>query len=1080
VQGGIQPASSTLATALGLSDKDIKEAKAKGEDLIAMLMDRMKGFEATSVLYGQTFTGQLTAMQEAIHKVAGLGMEPITDALKEGMRGVMETLGSFEKIAYDGADGKKKELEKWTVDPAVVVRIQETTSSVVAFSKSTLSAASAAMEYKDVLLGLAGAYAAVKASQIVGGGVDLAKEKIGAMVAERNLAKATLERAMAEQQALGVSLRRAEADAARGASLTRMAQLEVTAARQNLAAASTDAERARYADRLAQAEANRGAAIRFAAESTDRARSLNQAAAASAQQLAEAHRGVERTATASGLASRAGGAIIGALGGPIGIAITGLSMLAIWWGNSASAAEESARRQEKAIGDIQLALAKDKRDTAMAESAKLAKEYEDSLKKASAAEDLYKQRAGWVDGSRYKRSMDEAKAEAKAAYEKYKEGVDAISKWDMLKNKESVHGVSRPLKDAGATGQDVQMFSKAKAIQAGNGVDIDAVKPRFNENYKSYMEGEGLTTTKAEDRAKKLEKENQRFALALRDVEEGSAKHAELLQRHKDRIAKINKEDKEGSGKGARSLPVDIRALADEEARLQQVRAQIEQVRKSGLAKPDMTDGEKAAEKYRQEAAAARELGKASLAAAKDKLAARAVVRGEAERELKELERANQLRLEFTQADEKRAADLKIANEEAENEYKWLALSNEERAAAQAAWEVEKKARQEILDLQKQQREATTAELKDQLASRIEVVRSQAEEDKITAAARARRQSSLQEWGQIGSDIERALTDSIMRGFEGGKSGIESFKDAIKNSFKTFVVKLLVQPMMNEINSLGAQLLAGQSGVGGAAGGLSLDSLMGLGKMAGKAGDGLSWLGDALGMDSLKSLGGSLNNLMGGANSAGAALNNVGSLFGSTGFASSALDSAGSFLSSSAAYGMGNSLSSFSSGLANASGNLSSWSTSLTGLRDATSGVASGFSSWSPSLQGMGSGASSGAGSAASGASSLSTYAGYASAAYNLFNSIKTGKGWGSTIGSAAYFIPGIGPIAGTIGTLLGGLADSAFGHKGGPKTGGNANAVFDASGNVFGPPLWPKAESARPPNSVPIVPAIGPIPGIK
>jgi hypothetical protein len=191
-----------------------------------------------------------------------------------------------------------------------------------------------------------------------------------------------------------------------------------------------------------------------------------------------------------------------------------------------------------------------------------------------------------------------------------------------------------------------------------------------------------------------------------------------------------------------------------------------------------------------------------------------------------------------------------------------------------------------------------------------------------------------------------------MRGFEGGKSGIESFKDAIENSFKTFVVKLLVQPMMNEINSLGAQLLAGQSGVGGAAGGLSLDSLMGLGKMAGKAGDGLSWLGDALGMDSLKSLGGNLNNLMGGANSAGAALNNVGSLFGSTGFASSALDSAGSFLSSSAAYGMGNSLSSFSSGLANASGNLSSWSTSLTGLRDATSGVASGFSSWSPSLQG--------------------------------------------------------------------------------------------------------------------------------
>jgi len=632
--------------------------------------------------------------------------------------------------------------------------------------------------------------------------------------------------------------------------------------------------------------------------------------------------------------------------------------------------------------------------------------------------------------------MDEAKAKAEAAYEKYKEGVDAISKWDMLKNKESVHGVSRPLKDAGATGQDVQMFSKAKAIQAGNGVDIDAVKPRFNENYKSYMEGEGLTTTKAEDRAKKLEKENQRFALALRDVEEGSAKHAELLQRHKDRIAKINKEGKEGGGKGgARSLPVASSALADEEARLQQVRAQIEQVRKSGLAKPDMTDGEKAAEKYRQEAAAARELGKASLAAAKDKLAARAVVRGEAERELKELERANQLRLEFTQADEKRAADLKIANEEAENEYKWLALSNEERAAAQAAWEVEKKARQEILDLQKQQREATTDELKAQLAARIESVRSQAEEDKIAAASRARRQSSLQEWNQISGDIERALTDSITRGFDGGMDSMENFKKALLNIPKTFMVCSPRQPVMSEVNSLGAQLLSGQALTGGS----DLGSLLGLGRLASQTGDGLNWLGDALGMDSLKSLGSSLNNLMGGANSAGAALEGV-----------------GSFLGSGSAYGAANSLPGFTTGLEGASAGLSGWTSGLQGSAESFAGLNNTVSSLTQNSAAFDSLAAAssnsvatGAGGVSAGSSSLSTYAGYASAAYNLFNSVKTGKGWGSTIGSAAYFIPGIGPIAGTIGTLLGGLADSAFGHKGGPKTGGNANAVFDSSGNV-------------------------------
>jgi hypothetical protein len=183
----------------------------------------------------------------------------------------------------------------------------------------------------------------------------------------------------------------------------------------------------------------------------------------------------------------------------------------------------------------------------------------------------------------------------------------------------------------------------------------------------------------------------------------------------------------------------------------------------------------------------------------------------------------------------------------------------------------------------------------------------------------------------------------------------------------------------------------------------------------------------------------SLNNLMGGANSAGAALEGV-----------------GSFLGSGSAYGAANSLSGFTTGLEGASAGLSGWTSGLqgsagsfAGLNNTVSSLTQNSAAFDSLAAASSNSVATGAGGASAGASSLSTYAGYASAAYNLFNSIKTGKGWGGTIGSAAYLIPGIGPIAGTIGTLLGGLADSAFGHKGGPKTGGNANAVFDSSGNV-------------------------------
>lgn len=68
-------------------------------------------------------------------------------------------------------------------------------------------------------------------------------------------------------------------------------------------------------------------------------------------------------------------------------------------------------------------------------------------------------------------------------------------------------------------------------------------------------------------------------------------------------------------------------------------------------------------------------------------------------------------------------------------------------------------------------------------------------------------------WTDTAKDIERALTDSLMRGFESGKSVWDSFRDYIVNAAKAMIVKVLVQPIMGQVNSLMGGS-GGGSGVG--------------------------------------------------------------------------------------------------------------------------------------------------------------------------------------------------------------------------------------------------------------------------
>ena len=71
--------------------------------------------------------------------------------------------------------------------------------------------------------------------------------------------------------------------------------------------------------------------------------------------------------------------------------------------------------------------------------------------------------------------------------------------------------------------------------------------------------------------------------------------------------------------------------------------------------------------------------------------------------------------------------------------------------------------------------------------------------------AKPRLQEQAREWEKFADDINRALTDALMRGFESGKSFGQNFVDSLKNSLKTAALRIVI----NTVTSTGGSLLNG-------------------------------------------------------------------------------------------------------------------------------------------------------------------------------------------------------------------------------------------------------------------------------
>lgn len=103
LQGGITASSSTIASAMGLTDADIKAAKDSAEGLFTFLMKRMEGFKYSAEAYPETFSGMFSMIEEyatqasaKITEAFGPEIKVVAQEIAEMFGEVNETTGEFE------------------------------------------------------------------------------------------------------------------------------------------------------------------------------------------------------------------------------------------------------------------------------------------------------------------------------------------------------------------------------------------------------------------------------------------------------------------------------------------------------------------------------------------------------------------------------------------------------------------------------------------------------------------------------------------------------------------------------------------------------------------------------------------------------------------------------------------------------------------------------------------------------------------------------------------------------------------------------------------------------------------------
>jgi len=301
VQGGITPASSTLATALGISNEDVKRAKDSSEGLFAFLMSRMSGFEAASQRFGDTFDGRLAALQEGATRAASEGFQPLFKAIKEGLG---EATDAFVTIQREGG-----EVKSISLNPTAVQGMRSFAETLVDLGQGLATSARFLIEHRGAVLGLAQAYAAFVGFRVVRGIL------VGIAEALASTTSFLLGGASAQRAATAASIADLRAKVAQAEAIKIHAAMLVTEAQAAVTAAAGMQRLAVTQNLLIPAQQRAAAA---ATAHTAALSALNGALGATG---------------AAGLLSR----LLGFLGGPLGIIALVLTGVGAWaaFGSSA-------------------------------------------------------------------------------------------------------------------------------------------------------------------------------------------------------------------------------------------------------------------------------------------------------------------------------------------------------------------------------------------------------------------------------------------------------------------------------------------------------------------------------------------------------------------------------------------------------------------------------------------------------------------------------------------------------------------------------------------------------------------------
>lgn len=116
VQGGIRPASSTLATALGLKDSDIERAKQSSEGLYNFLMKRLSGFQVAAEYQKGTWNGLVSMLKEGIQVTGAEGMGEGFEYAKSVLKDIVSSVVTIDETTKEIKINPEivEDLKKWT------------------------------------------------------------------------------------------------------------------------------------------------------------------------------------------------------------------------------------------------------------------------------------------------------------------------------------------------------------------------------------------------------------------------------------------------------------------------------------------------------------------------------------------------------------------------------------------------------------------------------------------------------------------------------------------------------------------------------------------------------------------------------------------------------------------------------------------------------------------------------------------------------------------------------------------------------------------------------------------------------